>query len=105
MHKKITPEDVGRYLGIGAANVRRMMESGALPIGVVIADGERKSYVIYPKRLSEATGMLVEGFEPPRPEVDYMKLAGALSRNLDYPSLCVGLAEEFSRRNKERINK
>lgn len=73
--KKITPEEVGKKLGISPATVRKEMENGSLPIGTVAKDGERNKYIIYPKPLYEVTGIKMNGYEPPVPVIDYQKLA------------------------------
>ena len=81
--KKITPEEVGKKLGISPATVRKEMENGSLPIGTVVNDGERKTYIIYPKPLYEVTGIKMNGYEPPAPVIDYQKLASELWKILN----------------------
>ena len=100
MAKKITPGDVGRELGISAATVRRKMEDGSLPIGDVDADGERKTYIIYPKQLYEVTGIALNGYEPPGEVKDYRALAENLI--VDWPRLAGEMAEYYARKQKER---
>ena len=72
---RITPDEVGKYLGISAQAVRERMESGVLPIGVVerTRKGQNR-YVIDPKSLYEATGLCLNGYEPPA-AMDYRQLA------------------------------
>lgn len=84
IYDKITPETVGRYLGISARAVREAMENGTLKIGHVnITEGGQKQYVILPKQLYEATGVKLNGYEPP-PKV-----------NIDYEVLAKEVVKEF----------
>lgn len=77
---KITPAMVGRELGVTAATVRQLMDDGELNIGRVAGSDRRKSYIIFPKALYEATGIKL-GYEPPAP-VDYDRLAETLAEKL-----------------------
>lgn len=77
---KITPEMVGRELGVTAATVRQMMDDGELNIGRVAGSDRRKSYIIFPKALYEATGIKL-GYEPVA-EVNYTKLADAMFQTM-----------------------
>lgn len=78
---KITPEMVGRELGVTAATVRQMMDDGELKIGRIAGSDKRKSYVIFPKLLYEETGIKLAGYEP-AVEVNYTKLADALFQTI-----------------------
>ncbi|MBU5464949.1 hypothetical protein [Anaerotignum sp. MSJ-24] len=74
---KITPEIVGRELGVTAATVRRLMDAGKLNIGIVEIHKERNTYIILPKMLYEATGIKID-YEPPA-EIDYQQIAAAVA--------------------------
>jgi hypothetical protein len=78
---KITPEMVGRELGVTAATVRQMMDDGELKIGRIAGSDKRKSYVIFPKLLYEETGIKLGGYEPVA-EVNYTKLADAMFQTM-----------------------
>lgn len=66
LENRITPEVVGRYLGMSAQAVRRHMEDGSLPIGIVNDNGNgKKEFLIFPKPLYEITGIKLNGYEPP----------------------------------------
>ncbi|MBR2593328.1 MAG: hypothetical protein IKD83_01735 [Firmicutes bacterium] len=99
-NKKITPEDVGRELGLSAATVRRKMEDGSLPIGDVETDGERKSYIIYPKPLYDVTGIKLNGYEPPGEIKDYKALAECII--VDLSRVATEMAKYYSKKNKEK---
>ena len=64
--EKITPEIVGRYLGTSARSVRTGMENGTLEIGhIEVTEGGVKRYIILPNKLYNATGIKLNGYEPP----------------------------------------
>ena len=74
----ITPAVVGKLLGMSAEIVRRRMEDGTLPIGLVERRVKNNSYLIFPKMLYDVTGIRVQDYEPPaviQTEIDYEKLA------------------------------
>lgn len=77
---RITPDIVGKYIGISAQAVREGMERGTLPIGRVEKTKQgQKQYIILPKPLFEATGLRLNGYEPPPTvNIDYEKLAEAV---------------------------
>lgn len=77
---KITPAMVGRELGVTAATVRQMMDDGELNIGRVAGSDRRKSYIIFPKALYEATGIKL-GYEPPV-EIEYDLLAEKIAARM-----------------------
>ena len=101
MGKKITPDEVGRHLGLAGATIRRKMEDGSLPIGDVDQCGERKQYIIYPKPLYEVTGLALNGYEPPKPEVNYSKLAEEIKNTLDYNKIAGFLMQELIKKARE----
>lgn len=78
---KITPEIVGRELGVTAATVRRLMDDGKLNIGIVEGNEKRKSYIIFPKMLYEATGIKID-YEPPV-KVDCQQIAAAVAELIE----------------------
>ncbi|GFI61961.1 hypothetical protein IMSAG049_01132 [Clostridiales bacterium] len=85
MKNAITPKMVGQYLGISEVRVRRCMENGTLPIGVVDKRGKVASYIIFPKALYEQTGFKVNGYEPPvciNGDIDYELLAKSIAAEL-----------------------
>lgn len=77
---KITTEMVGRELGITAATVRQMMLDGELNIGRIAGSEKKRSYVIFPKALYEATGIKL-GYEPPV-EIEYDLLAEKIAEKM-----------------------
>ena len=77
---RITPEIVGKELGVGATLVRNLMERGELKIGKVIKrSGTSTSYIIYPKALYEETGIKID-YEPAGEikDFDYKKIAESI---------------------------
>lgn len=82
-NNRITPDLVGRCLGISAATVRKGMEDGTLPIGLVENNGKKKNFIILPKALYEMTGIKLNGYEPPPTVmVDYSRLATEVTKQL-----------------------
>lgn len=79
--ERITPDLVGRHLGISAATVRKGMEDGTLPIGIVESNGKKKNFIILPKALYEVTGIKLNGYEPPVTvsSIDYAELARSIT--------------------------
>ena len=79
---RITPEKVGAALGISAQAVRAAMDSGKLNIGIVTeTESGQKSYIITPKQVYEATGVKLNGYEPPpvvNTGIDYNELASRI---------------------------
>lgn len=82
--KRITPDIVGERLGISAQKVRELMDNGQLNIGIVSSTSNgQKQYIILPKPLYEATGLKMNGYEPPTEaafEFDYAKMAEELAK-------------------------
>ena len=81
---RITPELVGEHLGLSAQRVRELMENEKLKIGFVsdTAQGQ-KQYIILPKMLYEATGIKLNGYEPP------------IGIDFDYRAFAVELVKAF----------
>ena len=77
---RITPEIVGKEMGVSAATVREMMDEGKLDIDIVLeGGGRRKVYIIFPKALYDVTGIKID-YEPPEAveSIDYRKIAEEL---------------------------
>lgn len=90
---KITIEKVAKELGISPPTLRKMIDSGELPIAAILDEGGKKRYVILPKPLYEETGIKVDGYEPPPSisvRVDYEKLAKEVAKEIT-----VGLTRFF----------
>ena len=86
----IRPADVAPLLGLTAQAVRVQMQNGKLPIGV-ITKGKHggQSYVIFPDKLYNATGIKYGGYEP-----DW-------SGGINYKVLAVAVVDELVKRVKE----
>lgn len=96
---KITVEQVAKELGTSPPTLRKMMDSGKLPIGVVIDDGGQKRYIILPKPLYEETGIKAEGYEPPpniNIKIDYKNFAKEVAKEFS-----LGFAKFFERSEQE----
>lgn len=85
----IRPADVAPLLGLTAQAVRVQMQNGKLPIGV-ITKGKHggSSYVIFPDKLYNATGIKYGGYEP------------EISNGLNYKLLAVAIVDELAKRFK-----
>lgn len=90
---KITIETVAKELSTTPPTVRKLIDSGDLPIAAVTEEGGRKKYVILPKPLYEETGIKVDGYEPPPSiniKINYEKLAKEVAKEIT-----AGMAKVF----------
>ena len=92
---KITIDMVAKELEVTPATVRRMINTGKLPIATVTKHGGKNYYVISAKALYEKTGVKIDGYEPPPSltvNIDYEKLAEEVAKTL----VC-GMAKIFEK--------
>lgn len=75
--EKITVETVAKELGVSAQSIRERMRSGEIKLGYpYISKNGVITYVMTPKTVYEATGLKLNGYEPPiQANIDMDELA------------------------------
>ena len=75
--EKITVETVAKELGVSVQSIRERMRSGEMKLGYSsVSENGVVTYVMTPKTVYEATGLKLNGYEPPiQANIDMDELA------------------------------